>query len=155
MIFTGHYEHDIDAKGRLAIPAKLRGELQRASQTVEGEALSVYVTLGENGSLCIYTRGGFEKLAAELEHSALPAEELLAYEEMLFALARNCELDSQGRIQLPADLVARAALPTEVVVVGAKDHLKIHPRAAWKARVEQLLSTKPALLMNPRRAIKG
>ena len=154
MIFTGTYEHAIDSKNRLAVPSEVRVQLQRAAKAGEGDPLPLYVTLGEGGVLCIYTREGFEKRADELDHSELNADELLAYERLLFSLSQRVEIDKQGRIRLPESLLKRVKLGPEVTLIGVKDHLEVHDRAKWQEYVESILSNQPALLMNPRRAMR-
>lgn len=165
MVFTGTYEHVIDAKNRLAIPADVRDLLFRAAgHDVRGEVRGelrgqeksavLYVTLGEGQALCLYTEQGFEQRAAELDKSELDADELLAYERVMFSLASRIELDKQGRVLLPENLLKMAGLKTEVVLIGVKDHLEIRDRAAWQEHIAQVLANQPRILMNPRRAMR-
>ncbi len=98
MVFTGTYEHTIDAKNRLAIPADIRARILEEAGKQAGEPVLLYVTMGENGALCIYTRAMFEKRSAELEQSELEPEKLLPYERLWFSLSRDVELDQQGRL---------------------------------------------------------
>jgi len=157
LVFTGTYERTIDAKNRLAIPAEIRPLLQRQSHADAGQPVSLYATIGENRTLCLYTVDGFEKRAHELDHSELDPDELLAFERMLFSLSRLCEVDGNGRIRLPEQLVRMSSLgedTKEVVILGVKDHLELKPRDAWMDEVERLLHEQPQLLMNPRRAMR-
>lgn len=151
MVFTGTYEHSIDAKNRLAIPADIRSLLQEHSDNKE--SIYLYVTLGEGQALCLYTENGFEHRASELDHSELDKSELLAYEQMMFSLARRVEIDKQGRIRLPEHLLKMTDLDTDIVVIGVKDHLEIHNRQRWQTHVQQMMSLNPKILMNPRRAM--
>lgn len=155
MVFTGTYEHSIDAKNRLAIPSDLRAQIleeERGRQTDKPPCL--YVTLGEGQALCLYTQGRFEQRAAELDNSQLEAEQLLAYERLMFSLARRVELDQQGRVRLPENLLAMTGLKSDVVLIGVKDHLEIRDRQTWQAHVRQILADQPQILMNPRRAMR-
>lgn len=164
MVFTGTYDHAIDAKNRLAIPSEIRAQLQREAavrRSGDGEGgdndarpVALYVTLGERGALCLYTEQGFEQRAAELDRSELDADQLLAYERVLFSLAQRVEMDSAGRIRLPEQLLKRTGLAGEVVLLGVKDHMEIRDRAAWHDYVESLLQSQPQMLMNPRKAMK-
>lgn len=154
MIFTGTYEHAIDTKNRLAIPAELRGPIQRDAGAGEGEPVHLYVIPEQDEALSLYTEKGFERRADELDDSELDAEELLEYERMLFSLARRVELDKQGRVRLPDSLLQRVGLGSEVVLLGVKDHLEIRDRAAWSAYMERRLKERPGLLMNPRKAMR-
>ena len=153
LVFTGTYEHAIDAKNRLAIPAEIRALLRR-NRPESGEPLGLYVTCGEGQLLCLYTDEGFEQRAAELDKSELETEQLLAYERVMFSLARRVEVDDQGRVRLPEQLQKMVQLPQEVVILGVKDHLEVRGRDAWYAEVKQILAQQPQMLMNPRRAMR-
>ncbi|MEX0654084.1 MAG: hypothetical protein WD534_13545 [Phycisphaeraceae bacterium] len=154
MVFTGTYEHAIDKKNRLAIPADIRGQIQRAVGAAEGDTVYLYVTLGDDQALSLYTEDGFEQRARELDDSELNAGDLLAYERLLFSLARRVELDRQGRVRLPDNLLKQAGLGSEVVLLGVKDHLEVRDRESWNEYVQQMLKSQPQVLMNPRRAMR-
>ncbi len=151
LVFTGTYEHTIDAKKRLAIPSDVRSLLHNGDD--EDQPASLYVVLGEGQALCLYTEGGFEQRAAELDHSQLDADQLLTYERLLFSLAKRVELDKQGRIRLPENLLTMANLESDVVLIGVKDHLEVRDRETWLSHVKQMLEMQPQILMNPRRAM--
>lgn len=150
MLFVGWHELTIDAKGRLAIPSDIRSQLNPAT---DGEVL--YAVIQEGPTLGLYTQRGFEKRAEQLENSPRPAEEVLAYEQMFYALASRVELDKQGRVRLPERLVSIAGLDKDVVMIGVKDHLQIHDRKTWHAKVADTLANRPEMLMNPRRIVAG
>lgn len=157
MVFTGTYEHTIDAKNRLAIPSRIRSLLQREAAAATGGdpgAILLYVVLAKNNVLCLYTEREFERRAAELENSERHPDEILEYEELRFSLAEAVDLDSAGRIRLPENLLKMAGLGTDVVLMGVKDHLQIRDRQAWYAQRDALLQSKPQMLMNPRQAMR-
>lgn len=166
MVFTGTYEHTIDAKNRLAIPSEIRSELQAASgwkQVATGNEnpvpsdpppLYVYVILGEGQSLNLYSPEVFEQRAEQLDTSPIDTDEILDYERVLFSLAKRVELDKQGRVVLPENLLQMSKLGKDVVLIGVKDHVEIHDRQAWHEKVRQLLEQRPKLLSNPRRYIR-
>jgi len=148
LLFTGTYEHSIDAKQRLAIPAEIRDALD---PDVDGKNL--YVVLCEGPVLAIYTQKVIEKRADELDNSTLPPEEVLEYERFFFSQVRPVQLDKQGRIRLPEQLLKQVDLKRDVVLIGVKDHLEIHDRNAWREQFDAKLEEKPHLLMNPRRVM--
>lgn len=154
LVFTGTYEHTIDSKNRLAIPSDIRHQIQRQMGAAEGDAIYLYVTLGEDQSLSLYTEEGFEQRARELDNSELAPQDLLDYERMLFSLARRAELDKQGRVRLPENLLKQTGLGSEVVLLGVKDHLEVRDRKSWMDHVQQVLQQQPQMLMNPRRAMR-
>ena len=102
----GQYQHNIDAKGRLFIPAKFREEL--------GETF--YVTIGLDGCLSVYSDTKWADLTEKFD--ALPISQARKM-RVLFANAAKCEPDAQGRILIPSKLRTYAALDKEVVINGA------------------------------------
>jgi len=152
--FTGFYEHTIDAKHRLAIPAEIRALVTPPQGAGEKSgAVVFYVTLGEKRSLCLYPEKEFDKRAAALDDSERDADEVLSYEEVFFGLARRVEMDAQGRVRLPEHLIKMAKLGPEVVLVGSKDHLRIRDRAEWLARIQRVVDNEEDVL-NPRRLLR-
>ena len=148
MLFVGTYEHTIDAKQRLAIPADIRQQLEAGGQR------ALYCVLIEGPTLALYTESGFQKRADELDNSQRPPEEVLLYEQMFYSNAARVELDPQGRVRMPERLLDMAKLARDVVLIGVKDHLEVHDREGWNRKTQQLLAQRPDLLMNPRKAMK-
>ena len=110
---TGTYEHSIDAKGRLFIPAKLRGEL--------GETF--YLAVGVDACLAIYPQSTWDKITEKI--AALPMSQSKTM-RLLFANAAKCELDSQGRIVVPAKLRKYAGLEKDAVIIGVNEIGRAH-----------------------------
>ena len=115
---TGTYEHSIDAKGRLFIPAKLRGEL--------GETF--YLAVGVDACLAIYPQSTWDKITEKI--AALPMSQSKTM-RLLFANAAKCEPDAQGRIVLPQKLRAYAHLEKDVVVIGVSNRAEIWNAEKW------------------------
>ena len=114
----GQYQHSIDAKGRLFIPAKFREEL--------GETF--YVTIGLDGCLSVYSDTKWEALIEKVE--ALPISKARSM-RTLFANAAKCEPDAQGRILIPAKLREYAKLEKEVVITGASSCVELWNPERW------------------------
>ncbi len=125
---TGQFSHNIDAKGRLFIPAPLRKELGQ----------TFHVTVGQDHCLSVYSDESWAAFMAKLKE--------LSYNEVkklraLFAYAADCEPDSQGRILIPATLREYAGLTKEVVVVGSFDRAEIWSAERWAAIEDEAFST--------------
>lgn len=150
MVFTGKYEHAIDAKRRIAIPSEIRRTVQRGLGLGEGDTVVFYCVLGGPDVLCLYTEPGYQRLAEELRQSDLDPAELLEYEDVFFSQSQRVEMDSAGRVRLPDHLLQQTGLAGEVSLTGAGDHLKIRDKVAWQARIDQVLKDKPGVLTNPR-----
>lgn len=115
---TGQYSHNIDAKGRLFIPAKLR----------EGLGETFHVTVGQDHCLSVYSNETWERLMGKLED--MPYSKVKSLRPM-FANAADCEPDAQGRILIPAALRKYAMLTKEVVVIGSFDRVEIWDAGRW------------------------
>jgi MraZ protein len=126
-MFLGEYEHSIDAKGRMAVPAKFREQIQRGA----------VVSKSMGSCLSVYPMQRWEEKSAELAEGK-SSEELRDFERRIFPSAGEVELDAQGRMIIPARLRAYAKLGNEVAVLGMRDHFEIWDRVLWRAHQEQL-----------------
>ena len=125
---TGEYQHALDNKGRIFIPAKLREEL--------GQVL--YVTLSMDRCLSVYSEESWDSLTDKV--NALP---YVRQRKMrpLFAHAVRCEMDAQGRILLPQNLREWAGFEKNVTVVGCNNHAERWDSDNWNAVLE--IETSP------------
>ena len=125
-MFIGEYRHNIDAKGRIIIPAKFR-------ETLAGK---VIVTRGLDGCLTVYTIEQWRIIYEQLKKLPNTKRESRMYIHMITAKAAECDLDGQGRILLPLPLLEEAAITKECVVVGVADHVEIWAKERWDAYYE-------------------
>ncbi|MGZ4358552.1 MAG: division/cell wall cluster transcriptional repressor MraZ [Gaiellaceae bacterium] len=128
-MLLGEYEHTLDDKNRLTLPAKLR----------ELFAGGIVLTRGIDGCLNAYTRADWERLV----ESRLGALDPLSKEGRLmqrhfFSGAAEAIPDRQGRVMVPAALIESARLSRELVVAGVYDHLEIWDRASWREQLREL-----------------
>lgn len=121
---TGTYEHSIDAKGRLFIPAKLREEL----------GVTFYLAMGVDECLAIYPQETWNRFTEKF--ASLPMSQSAAMRP-LFANASKCELDSQGRIVIPQKLRKYAGLEKDAVIIGVNDRAEIWSAETWNAQEEE------------------
>jgi len=124
---TGTYEHALDTKGRLFIPAKLREEL----------GVVFYLAMGVDACLAIYPQSTWERFTERF--ASLPMSQSKAMRP-LFANAAKCEPDSQGRIVVPQKLRQYAGLEKETVIIGVNDRAEIWAADVWKAQEEEEMS---------------
>ena len=120
---TGEFQHSLDNKSRLFIPAKLREEL--------GEVF--YMTLSMDRCLCAYSAENWQIFSDKV--GAMPYVQQRRMRP-LFAHAARCELDSQGRTIIPQNLRAYAGLTKNVTVVGCNNHAELWVSDAWKSVYE-------------------
>ena len=117
---TGIYQHTLDAKGRLFIPAKLREEL--------GETF--YVTISPEKCLSAYSQENWDDVARRVAAMTNVQQRKM---RPLFAYAAKCELDNQGRTLIPAHLREYAGLTKNVTVVGCNNHAEIWDEESWQS----------------------
>ena len=121
-MLIGEYEHSLDAKGRLIMPAKLRQDM--------GEKF--IVTKGLDG--CLFSFSQEEWLNFETKLKALPLSDKNARNFVRFFLsgATECELDKQGRFLIPNNLRNSAGLEKEVIIIGVGTRLEIWNKDTWE-----------------------
>ena len=127
-MFLGEYEHTLDEKGRLTIPAKLRHQFNDG----------LIVTRGLDGCLFIYTPQGWESYVATLNQLPPDKRSSRFFTRYVFAGADKLIPDKQGRILLPAALRKYAGLDTEVVITGANHRLEVWAADKWQAILEEV-----------------
>ncbi|MDP6152788.1 MAG: hypothetical protein QF785_05365 [Phycisphaeraceae bacterium] len=150
VVFTGTYERTVDGKHRLGIPSDLRALLAGSAQDDARPVL--YVTLGEGQALYLYTESGYEQRAQELLNTQAD-DQLLDFERLFFSTSSRVEMDKQGRVLLPELLLKWAKIGTDVVLLGANDHMELRDRDTWYTYLEQRLSEQHNQLVNPRRVL--
>jgi MraZ protein len=126
-MFLGEYEHSIDTKGRMAVPAKFRAQLDRGA----------VISKGMGTCLSVYTMDRWEEKSNELV-AGMSSDELRDFERRIYPSASEIDLDGQGRIIIPAKLRVYAKIATEVTVAGVRDHFEIWDRATWQIYQERL-----------------
>ena len=122
-MLLGEYEHTIDDKNRLTLPARFR------------EALGggVVVTRGLDTCLQVYTPDEWQLVVdrqlGQLDPLSREAREMERY---FYSAAVEADVDKQGRVMIPAPLISYAKLARDVVVAGVRNRLEIWDREAWR-----------------------
>ncbi len=122
--FVGLYRHQIDDKGRLAVPSKMRAQLAGAFHVAEWL----------DTCLAILPDGEWDRITARIAALPMTDPRTRALERRLFGNAVRLELDRQGRILLPQHLREFAGLDGEVVVVGLQNRVEIWSKGRWDAQ---------------------
>ena len=122
----GEFAHNIDRKGRLIMPAKFREEL--------GER--VVVNRGLDGCLNVYTMDQWDAEYKKVSGLDGNKKEVRMFQRLFLAKASEIELDSQGRILIPATLVKTAGLEKEGLIIGVANQIEIWAKEKWEALEE-------------------
>ena len=121
-MFIGEYEHSVDAKGRVIMPAKLREDI--------GEKF--IVTKGLDGCLFAYSKTEWSNFEEKLKSLPLTNKNARDFVRFFLSGAVECEIDKQGRFLIPNNLREYAILEKEINIIGVGTRIEIWNRESWK-----------------------
>jgi MraZ protein len=140
MSFNGSFEHKLDSKGRIVVPACFREEL--------GE--HIVITSMDQKCVSVYSRENWQRAVVErVEENALKTSNGADTKRLIMSLSYSVEVDSTGRILLPEKMRASVGIVQDVFIVGNANKIEIWDSARWQKFVEEtgpLLSELHALL---------
>lgn len=129
-MFLGTFEHTIDQKGRMTIPARFRDLI------LDG----AFMTIGFENNLMILKSDAFAKFSDTINKLSLTKEDARDLRRLMFANAVEIEFDKSGRILIPSHLRSLVQLEDQAIVLGAGDYFEIWSPVVWSSRSEDLLS---------------
>jgi len=121
ILLIGEYEHSIDTKGRLIMPAKLKDDI--------GEKF--VITKGLDGCLFVYSQKEWQNFEEKLRAFPLTNKDARALMRFFLAGATECEIDKQGRFLIAGNLREFAGLEKEVVIIGVLNKIEIWSKEKW------------------------
>ena len=125
-MFMGEYNHTVDAKGRLIVPAKFREAL--------GEEF--VVTKGLDGCLFVYPMEEWKNIEEKFRNIPLTTKDARKFSRFFFSGAATCEVDKQGRILIPTVLREFAGLQKDAVLAGVVNRIEIWSKERWMEESE-------------------
>jgi transcriptional regulator MraZ len=120
--FLGEYEHSLDDKGRLAVPARFRPALDDG----------LYITRGLEPCLVIWDGDSWRAISERVRSLNLWQADARRMQRLFFSGASSAQLDKLGRVLIPQYLRDYAHLDTDVIVVGLGDRIEVWARDAWR-----------------------
>lgn len=121
-MFIGEYEHNVDAKGRVIMPSKLREDI--------GDTF--IITKGLDGCLFAYSQTEWTNFEEKLKALPLAQKNARNFVRFFLSGAVECEIDKQGRFLIPSNLREHALLDKEIVIIGVGTRIEIWNRETWK-----------------------
>jgi MraZ protein len=134
-VFLGEFEHTMDEKGRVAVPARFREEISDG----------LVLTRGFDQCLQVFPRVVWQSLAERISALSLGHEEARNLRRLIFSGAAEVEPDRQGRILIPQNLREYATLKEQVVVAGLNTHFEIWALERWQGVLNTLDSSAGAM----------
>ncbi len=120
-MLLGEYRHNVDTKGRVSVPSKFRGDLGQ----------SFVITKGLDNCLFMYSKQEWETFENKLKELPLTNNDARSFMRFFFAGAAECEVDKQGRINIPQVLRDYAGIKKDVVIVGVSTRAEIWDSSNW------------------------
>lgn len=120
-MFLGRHEHNLDDKGRLAIPSRFRESLRDG----------VVLTRGIDRCIAAYPREAWDILATQVNGLSMTDPHARQFRRMVFAEAVDLKLDSQGRVLVPASLRDYAEIDREAMIIGVHASIEIWSPDRW------------------------
>ncbi len=120
-MFIGEYNHNLDDKGRVAVPAKFRAILKSGA----------VVTKGLDNCLFLYSKKEWQELAMKLAKLPISKSNTRAFSRLMLGGAMDVNFDNQGRIMLPEYLRKFAGLKKNLIIAGLYNRLEIWDETAW------------------------
>lgn len=123
----GEYQHTIDTKGRMIIPAKFR----------DGLGEQFVLTRGLDQCLFGYPISEWKLIEEKLKALPLTKKDARAFTRFFFSGAVECDLDKQGRINIASNLLQYAKLEKECVVIGVSNRIELWSKSIWEQYTEE------------------
>ncbi len=127
-MFIGEYEHSVDVKGRVIMPAKLRDDI--------GEKF--ILTKGLDGCLFAYSNTEWENFEEKLKTLPLTNKNAREFVRFFLSGAIECEIDKQGRFLIPSNLRDYAKLEKEIVILGVGTRIEIWDKETWQKDADNI-----------------
>ena len=120
-MFMVEYQHNIDSKGRLIVPAKFR----------EGLGTVFVITKGLDNCLFVYTNDEWKVFEEKIKKLPLTNKDVRKFVRFFFSGAIECETDNQGRVMIPQNLREYAGIKKEVISIGVSNRIEIWSKENW------------------------
>jgi len=123
--FVGRFEHSVDAKGRIILPARFRASFERGG----------FLTSNREGCVALWTPGEFDRQMAEMLDGSRANKDGRNRARIWASSSAEVEVDKQGRMVIPSNLREFAQLAGDVLINGAIDRIELWNPALWEERV--------------------
>lgn len=136
-MFKGTFFHSLDEKGRIAVPNKLRQQMEKS-----GDMEVLIITQGFEGCLFAYTPAAWKEIEAKTKQLSMLDEAARNFIRFFISPASECTLDKMGRMMVPPNLREYAGINKEVVISGAVDRIEIWAKDNWDSYWQDFKSSE-------------
>jgi transcriptional regulator MraZ len=128
-VFCGEYNVNLDDKGRIALPSKIR------PRNEDGTSQKLMLAAGMEGCLALHTPESWNETLSSLSKAGFTSRDLRVYKRYLFSKAAEVTPDKQGRFLIPNNLISFAGLNDKVLVIGVETLIEIWNPATYEASI--------------------
>jgi MraZ protein len=137
-MFQGRFEHNLDDKGRLAVPSAFRKKLEGGADAAATETeATVFVTISDQ-CLAAYPKAEWEQKLAQIARLNQFDPKVMAFKRIFVGCAQECPIDKAGRILVPSELRRDAGIERECLIVGQIEKFEIWSAERWRRTFTQL-----------------
>ena len=130
-MWYGEYFHTLDEKDRFILPAKFREKIKTFTDK------TFYITRGLDGCLFLFHQQVWHSLEEKLKSLSFTKQQSRFFNRMYFSGAKEVEIDSQGRVGVPAYLKGFAKIKREIVIIGVSDRIEVWDKSSWNKFYKQ------------------
>ena len=130
-MFRGRYEHTIDSKGRVSLPAKFREVLKEKYD-------DQLIVTNLDGCLVAYPDEEWQVIEEKVSNMSIVRREVKAFQRFFISGAAECPVDKQGRILIPAGLRKYAELEKDIVFAGMTNKIEVWSKKRWSQEIAQV-----------------
>ena len=134
VVFQGASQVNLDAKGRMAVPTRIRDPL------TQGGTVKLVLTAHPDGCLLLYPTPAWEPIRAQVMGFPSLDRQFSLWKRLLVGFAQDVELDSAARLLIPPELREFARIKRPVMLVGQGSHFEIWDLESWNQQLETLKS---------------
>ena len=148
LLITGEFECSLDDKFRLALPVKLREQIDPA---VVGSRF--YMMLGPNRVISLYPEKIYERMVLVVAPGMAAPDEALAIDRVNYSMASKVDLDRQNRVLVSEKMRVRSGINQHVTLIGVRDHIEIWDQAVWAQYLQSHIDSQADVMLKARQDV--
>ncbi|MBN1333122.1 MAG: division/cell wall cluster transcriptional repressor MraZ [Synergistales bacterium] len=134
-MLVGTYEHKLDSKGRVVLPARFRQELSSG----------VVCTIGIDKCISLYSMDKWERVLEKLQQLPFSKGRSRDLMRLMLSSASELQIDNAGRILVPPFLRSHAGLEQDISLIGVNDHIELWNSENWNSYISKIVDVLPEI----------
>jgi len=148
LLITGEFDCSLDDKFRLALPVKLREQID---PVIDGARF--YMMLGPNRAISLYPEKIYERMVLVVAPGMAAPDEALAIDRVNYSMASKVDLDRQSRVLMSEKIRKRSGISQHVTLIGVRDHIEIWDQAVWAQYLQSHIDSQTDVMLKARQEV--